>query len=88
MDWKFELVAVPVSGVDCAKAFYAEKVGFNADSDTCATLLLSEGVNPKVVSEMFGHASITITFNTYFHVLPDMQDSTADAMEAALGTMA
>ncbi len=52
---------------------------------TCATLLLSEGVNAKVVSEMLGHASITITLNTYSHVLPDMQDSAADAMEAALG---
>ncbi|HEY6581550.1 MAG TPA: site-specific integrase [Rubrobacter sp.] len=51
---------------------------------TCATLLLSEGVNVKIVSELLGHASITITLNTYSHVLPDMQDSAADAMEAAL----
>jgi integrase len=54
---------------------------------TCATLLLGEGVNAKVVSEMLGHASITLTLNTYSHVLPDMQDSAADAMEAALGTV-
>ena len=33
MDWKLELVAIPVSDVDRAKAFYAEKVGFNADHD-------------------------------------------------------
>jgi predicted enzyme related to lactoylglutathione lyase len=33
MDWKIELVAIPVSDVDRAKAFYAEKVGFNADHD-------------------------------------------------------
>ena len=33
MDWKLELVAVPVSDVDRAKAFYAEKVGFHADHD-------------------------------------------------------
>ena len=52
---------------------------------TCATLLLREGVNVKVVSEMLGHASITITLNIYAHVLPDMQDSAANAMEAALG---
>ena len=54
---------------------------------TCTTLLLREGVNVKVVSEMLGHASIVITLNTYSHVLPDMQDSAVDAMEAALGTM-
>ena len=33
MDWKLELVAVPVSDVDQAKAFYTEKAGFNADHD-------------------------------------------------------
>jgi catechol 2,3-dioxygenase-like lactoylglutathione lyase family enzyme len=33
MDWKLELVAVPVSDVDRAKAFYTQKVGFNADYD-------------------------------------------------------
>ena len=33
MDWKLELVAVPVSDVDRAKAFYAEKVGLHADHD-------------------------------------------------------
>jgi predicted enzyme related to lactoylglutathione lyase len=33
MDWKLELIAVPVSDVDRAKAFYAEQVGFDADHD-------------------------------------------------------
>ena len=33
MDWKLELVAVPVSDVDRAKSFYTEQVGFNADHD-------------------------------------------------------
>jgi predicted enzyme related to lactoylglutathione lyase len=33
MDWKLELVAVPVSDVDRAKAFYCEQVGFDADHD-------------------------------------------------------
>jgi predicted enzyme related to lactoylglutathione lyase len=33
MDWKLELVAVPVSDVDRAKSFYTEKVGFDADHD-------------------------------------------------------
>lgn len=33
MDWKLELVAIPVSDVDLAKAFYTDKVGFNADHD-------------------------------------------------------
>ncbi|HXM55639.1 MAG TPA: glyoxalase superfamily protein [Candidatus Dormibacteraeota bacterium] len=33
MDWKIELVHIPVSDVDRAKAFYVEQVGFNADHD-------------------------------------------------------
>jgi predicted enzyme related to lactoylglutathione lyase len=33
MDWKLELVAIPVSDVDRAKGFYTDKVGFNADHD-------------------------------------------------------
>jgi predicted enzyme related to lactoylglutathione lyase len=33
MDWKLELVAIPVSDVDRAKAFYVEQAGFNADHD-------------------------------------------------------
>lgn len=33
MDWKIELIAIPVSDVDRAKAFYVDQVGFNADHD-------------------------------------------------------
>jgi integrase len=52
---------------------------------TAATLLLGRGVNPKIVSEMLGHASIAITLDIYSHVLPDMQAQAAVEMEAALG---
>jgi integrase len=51
---------------------------------TGATLLLSKNVNPKIVSEMLGHASIAITLDTYSHVLPNMRDQAAAAMEDAL----
>lgn len=47
-------------------------------------LLLDEGVSAKVVSEMLGYASMTVTLNTYSHVPPDMQDTADDAVEAAL----
>ncbi len=36
MDWKLELVPIPVSDVDRAKAFYAERLGFNVDLDVSA----------------------------------------------------
>jgi integrase len=52
---------------------------------TCATLLLRQGVNPKFVQELLGHADISLTLNTYSHVLPDMGDAAAGGMDAALG---
>jgi integrase len=70
-----------------ARSGVREDLRFHDLRHTCATMLLREGVNVKVVSEMLGHASITITLNTYSHVLPDMQDSAVDAMEAAFGTI-
>src|SRR5215217_1276188 len=50
---------------------------------TAATILLLKNVNPKVVSEMLGHATIAITLDTYSHVLPNMQSSAVAAMEEA-----
>ncbi len=52
---------------------------------TCATLLLAQGVNPKIVSEMLGHSSVAITMDVYSHVLPHMQEEAARAVSRALG---
>jgi integrase len=51
---------------------------------TSATLALTVGVAPKVVSEQLGHASAAFTLDTYSHVLPHMQDEAAAKMEAVL----
>ncbi len=51
---------------------------------TCATLLLVQGENPKVVSERLGHASITLTLDTYSHVLPTMQEAATTRLEQTL----
>ena len=51
---------------------------------TCATLMLSQGVNPKIAQERLGHSTIAQTMDTYSHVLPDMQDQAAAALESAL----
>jgi integrase len=58
---------------------------FHSLRHTCATLLLSKNVNPKIVQEMLGHATITQTMDTYSHVLPGMSDVAATALEEALG---
>jgi integrase len=51
---------------------------------TCATLLLSRSVHPKIVQELLGHATIAITLDTYSHVLPNMQSEATHAMESIL----
>lgn len=52
---------------------------------TCATLLLVKGVHAKLVQELLGHSTISITLDTYSHVLPGMGDAAAGAMDEALG---
>jgi integrase len=60
------------------------RIRFHDLRHTCATMLLARNVNPKIVSEMLGHATIAITLDTYSHVLPDMQDSATRALEDVL----
>lgn len=47
---------------------------------THASILLKQGVHPKVVSERLGHSSITITLDTYSHLLPNMQEDAAKGL--------
>ena len=49
-----------------------------------ATLALSAGINPKVVSERLGHSSISATMYIYSHVVPGMQEEAALAVERLL----
>ena len=49
-------------------------------------MLLEAGINPKVVSERLGHASIATTVDIYSRVLPDMQEKAALAIDETLGS--
>ncbi len=51
---------------------------------THATLLLTNGENPKVAAERLGHSTIVLTLDTYSHVLPDMQQQAAERIENLL----
>ena len=51
---------------------------------THASVLLKQGVHPKVVQERLGHASIAITLDTYSHVAPGLQEAAALKFERAL----
>jgi integrase len=48
---------------------------------THATMLLKQGVHPKIVSERLGHARVNITLDTYSHVLPELQRDVISKLE-------
>ena len=52
---------------------------------TAATLLMSRGVHPKVVSEILGHSGVGITLDRYSHVSETMQSAAALVMSTLLG---
>jgi integrase len=66
------------------RAGLPESFRFHDLRHTCATLLLRQGVNPKFVQELLGHADVSLTLNVYSHVLPDMGDAATGAMDDAL----
>ena len=61
------------------------KIRFHDLRHTAATLLLKENVHPKIVQEMLGHSMISLTLDTYSHILPDIQQEAADKMDKIFG---
>ena len=49
---------------------------------TAATLLLAQGVDPRTIMETLGHSQISLTLNTYAHVVPALQRVAAEKMDA------
>ncbi|MFC1893647.1 tyrosine-type recombinase/integrase [Chloroflexota bacterium] len=53
---------------------------------TPASLMLKQGIHPKIVQERLGHSSIQITLDTYSHVTPGLQQAAATSFDAACST--
>src|SRR6266851_2112090 len=77
----------PLSGSVVTHSFQTllEKAGlskrrFHDLRHSCATLMLAQGVSPRVVMEILGHSQISLTMNTYAHVLPEMSRDAANRM--------
>jgi integrase len=84
-------VGTPMDGPTVTHRFQAllKKVGlphmrFHDLRHTCATLLLAQGVHPRIVMEILGHSQISITMNLYSHVIPAMQQEVAARLDAIL----
>src|SRR5690348_1274549 len=59
-------------------------VRFHDLRHTAATLLLAQGVDPRTIMETLGHSQISLTLNTYSHVLPALQNEAADKLDEIL----
>lgn len=62
------------------------RIRFHDLRHTCATLLLGQGVHPKLVQEQLGHSRIGTTLDTYSHVALPMMDEIATRMDSLLST--
>jgi integrase len=60
--------------------------GMHALRHSTATLLLAAGVHPKVVQELLGHSQISLTLDTYSHVVPTLMEEAGDKLVRLLGS--
>ena len=51
---------------------------------TAASLLLAQGVSPRTIMETLGHSQISLTMDTYAHIMPTLQQDAAQQMNAIL----
>jgi len=58
---------------------------FHDQRHTVGTLLMTQGVNAKIVAELLGHSSVTITLDVYSHVSPTMQRDAVARINKVLG---
>ncbi len=61
------------------------RIRFHDARHTHATLMLQQGIHPKIVSERLGHSGIAITLDTYSHVSPGLQQAAAHQFDRAFG---
>jgi integrase len=68
------------------KAKLPTTMRFHDCRHSAATLLLAQGISPKMIADLLGHSRIGITMDLYGHILPAMRRDTADAMDKILGS--
>ena len=86
-------LGTPMDGVAVTRRFQAilrtaglPRQRFHDLRHACASFLLAQGVAPRVVMETLGHSQISLTLNTYSHVIPALGRAAADQMDALLGS--
>ena len=61
------------------------EIRFHDLRHTCATLLLTQNVHPKAVQEILGHSQISLTMDTYSHILPIVHEEATEKMDQLFG---
>jgi integrase len=84
-------VGTPLDGPTVTRRFQKALVGaglprqrFHDLRHGCASLLLGQGVPPRVVMELLGHSDVRLTQNVYMHVAPELQAAAVGQMQAVL----
>jgi integrase len=82
-------IGTPMDGIAVTRRFQAlllaaglPRQRFHDLRHACASLLLAQGVSPRVVMEALGHSQISLTLNTYSHVIPALGRAAAEQMDA------
>jgi len=85
-------VGTPLDGIAVTRRFQALLASaglphqrFHDLRHACASLLIAQGVSPRVVMETLGHSQISLTMNTYSHVTPALGRAAAERMNELLG---
>ena len=60
------------------------EIRFHDLHHTAAILMLQQGTHPKIVQEQLWHSDLSLTLNTYSHVMPSMQEEAAEKLDELL----
>jgi integrase len=75
----------PIREAELLKAAKLPKMRLRDLRHSSASLLLSQGIPARVVMERLGHSNIALTLGTYSHVIPQLHQEAADAIDLVLG---
>lgn len=85
-------LGTPLHARNVSRSFYRllaqaglEHMRFHDLRHTCGSLLIAQGVHPRVVMEVLGHSQIGVTMNLYAHIIPGLKEGVADKMQQMLG---
>lgn len=86
------LVGTPIDPRNLSRSWYAAlkkakiaRCRFHDLRHSCATFLLAQGIAPRMVMEILGHSQISITLDTYTHVLPESKLEAVRSVEKFIG---